>query len=224
MRHAACLWASGKTSRRSRSWADTKSRDGETMGMPLGGKTGDRYCGAQAAHSTMVFAPITWEKVCADPQLQELPYRIELNRFNQIVMSPVNPRHSELCYAVARRLEDFAVGGRILIDLAVDTSDRIKVPDVAWATRGLVRRMPKDAPWTQAPDLCIEVLSPSNTKEEMRRKRVLFFERDAKEVWICDQEGRLTFFRRDDAEPEGQRSSRSQLLPGFPTRVRVKPA
>ena len=168
----------------------------------------------------MVIAPITWEKVCADPQLQDLPYRIELNRFNQIVMSPVNPRHSELCYTIARRLEDFVAGGQLLIDLAVETSDRIKVPDVAWASLPLMRRMPEFSPWTEAPEICVEVLSPSNTTEEMRQKRVLFFERGAQEVWLCTQKGSLTFFLYDPAVPEGQRSDRSQLCPKFPTRVR----
>ena len=169
----------------------------------------------------MIIAPITWEKLCADPQLQELPYRIELNRFNQIVMSPLNPRHSRLQAVISRRLEDLLPRGQSLIELAVKTSDREKVPDVAWASRALARRMPEFSAWTEAPEICVEVLSPGNTKEEMRRKRALFFECGAREVWLCDQEGFLTFFVREPLEPEGQRSPRSKMCPKFPLRVRL---
>ncbi len=168
----------------------------------------------------MVTSPVTWEKLCADPQIQDLPYKIELNRFNQIVMSPLNPAHSRFQAMIARKLEELMPKGLAFVELAIQTADREKVPDVAWASRAFARRMPKNSSWPEAPEICIEVLSPGNTKEEMRGKRVLFFERGAREVWICDLEGRLTFWTRDPADPEGQRARRSPLCPEFPARLR----
>ncbi|MCP4106592.1 MAG: hypothetical protein GY749_13830 [Desulfobacteraceae bacterium] len=38
-----------------------------------------------------------------------------------------------------------------------------------------------------APEICIEVMSPGNTEEQMIHKGNLFFEREAEEFWICDQ-------------------------------------
>lgn len=37
---------------------------------------------------TDVLHTLTWEELCADPSLQDPPYRIEFNGLNQIVMSP----------------------------------------------------------------------------------------------------------------------------------------
>lgn len=34
-----------------------------------------------------------WQEVCNDPLLQNLPYKIELNRWGQIVMSPAKIKH-----------------------------------------------------------------------------------------------------------------------------------
>lgn len=35
-----------------------------------------------------------WEEVCEHKQLQDLPFKIELNKWGQIVMSPVKIKHS----------------------------------------------------------------------------------------------------------------------------------
>jgi hypothetical protein len=37
---------------------------------------------------------ITWEDVCNNEQLQNLPFKIELNSWGKIVMSPVKVKHS----------------------------------------------------------------------------------------------------------------------------------
>ena len=31
---------------------------------------------------------MTWEQICDDPHLRDLPYKIEQDRFGRIVMSP----------------------------------------------------------------------------------------------------------------------------------------
>lgn len=63
------------------------------------------------------------------------------------------------------------------------------------------------------PELCIEVLSASNTEEEMQEKRVLYFEEGAQEVWTCNSEGELRFY-----DESGARSS-SALAPTFPDAI-----
>ncbi|HBQ99830.1 MAG: hypothetical protein J7524_10995 [Roseofilum sp. Belize BBD 4] len=37
---------------------------------------------------------MNWEDVCTHKQLQDLPFKIELNKWGQIVMSPVKIKHS----------------------------------------------------------------------------------------------------------------------------------
>ncbi len=44
----------------------------------------------------------------------------------------------------------------------------------------------------KAPEICVEVLSPSNTPDEIAEKMALYFEAGAQEVWICEN-GTLQF-------------------------------
>jgi hypothetical protein len=37
---------------------------------------------------------MNWQEVCAHPALQHLPFKLETNRWGQIVMSPASNRHS----------------------------------------------------------------------------------------------------------------------------------
>lgn len=36
---------------------------------------------------------MNWQEVCTNPALQNLPYKMELNRQGQIIMSPASVRH-----------------------------------------------------------------------------------------------------------------------------------
>jgi Uma2 family endonuclease len=65
-----------------------------------------------------------------------------------------------------------------------------------------------------APEICVEVLSPSNTSEEISEKIALCFESGAKEVWICDR-GTLQF--RFSDPPEIRPSS--EICPDFPPHI-----
>lgn len=63
------------------------------------------------------------------------------------------------------------------------------------------------------PEICVEVLSRSNTRAEMEEKRDLFFEDGAEKVWIVDADGHVTFC---DAEGE---TEQSQFASDFPQTV-----
>jgi Uma2 family endonuclease len=66
-----------------------------------------------------------------------------------------------------------------------------------------------------APEICVEVRSPSNTDAEMDAKRALYFEAGAEEVWICDEDGAMRFY---DADGEMDASHRA---PAFPAHVEL---
>jgi len=66
----------------------------------------------------------------------------------------------------------------------------------------------------RAPEICIEVLSPSNSQLQMAEKRALYFEAGASEFWICDLDGSMTFHLQGL-----EQSERSVLCPDFPTQV-----
>lgn len=160
---------------------------------------------------------LTWDDVCADPRLQDLPFKIELNRYNQIVLVSTNSKHSLLQGRIVRLLTRLMAEGEAFPELAVDTSDNTKVPDVVWAADATVHahRHELETSWSSAPEICVEVLSPTNTKDEIKYKRFLYLERGAREVWVCGLDGQMTFHN-----PEGE-LPRSVLCPDFPTRIEI---
>ena len=156
---------------------------------------------------------MNWQEVCDSPQLRDLPFKIELNRFGQIVMSPASNEHGRLQTRIAARLLDMMSGGEVITECSINTSDGTKVADVAWgsttffATRGLVTPLPA------APEICVEIVSPSNSDAQMDAKAQLYFEAGASEVWLCDSLGNLAF-----KTPAGARDS-SAVAPSFPKHV-----
>ena len=37
---------------------------------------------------------MNWQEVCDDPSLQDLPYKIELNQYGEVIMNAVRVKHS----------------------------------------------------------------------------------------------------------------------------------
>lgn len=156
-----------------------------------------------------------WRRAIEDPSLRDLPYRIETNEFGQLVMSPMKYRRSWYAGEIGRLLSEHApVSGRMPVELGIDTSKGVKVPDVAWMTEERSRQQPIDADAiTVAPEICVEVLSASNTQAEMEEKRRLYIACGAEEFWTCDEEGRMRFFDAKDEIPA------SRLVPRFPKQI-----
>jgi Uma2 family endonuclease len=160
----------------------------------------------------------TWDEICADPTLANLPYKIETNRHGQIVMSPARHLHSRQQSDIVVRLSRIATSGYLLLEAAVETTEGVKVADVAWGSDEFQKSHANDEMLTAVPDLCVEILSPSNSKSEMQEKVLLYFAFGAKEVWLCDVKGRMTFYTSPTAVSED-----SVLFPDFPAQVIGKP-
>lgn len=67
-------------------------------------------------------------------------------------------------------------------------SGLVRIPDVAFVSweRFPDRRLPTEPIPDLAPDLAVEVLSPSNTPREMARKRQEYFAAGVRLVWLVD--------------------------------------
>lgn len=157
---------------------------------------------------------MNWDQICADPTLQNLPYKIETNEWGQIVMSPAKFWHSSRQGRISRILGSLTGLGDISTETAIQTSKGVKVADVAWASDDFYRLHADDAALTAAPELCVEVLSDSNSQQEMSGKTALYFAHGAQEVWLCDDSGTMTFYvSPTDTAPA------SRLFPAFPTKV-----
>jgi Uma2 family endonuclease len=158
---------------------------------------------------------MNWQEVCADPHLQDLPYRIELNERGQILMSPVRLYHSAFQGKIIKYLNQLIAEGEASPEFAIATAKGTKVADVVWCSDALWQQIKHEAESPVAPEICVEVLSSGNTEEEMQEKRRLYFAHGAEEVWICSKDGAMRFFA-----PEGE-ITQSRRVSAFPKYISV---
>jgi Uma2 family endonuclease len=158
--------------------------------------------------------PMTWQDVLDDSSLQDLPYKIELDEKGRILMSPVTQMHSLLQMTIGDLLRDHVPNGLRFTECAIQTKKGVRAADVAWASRERYR-VGRGVLFSVAPEICVEILSPSNTAVEMLEKSALYFEAGAVEVWTCDLQGNVKFFA-----PAGE-LERSVLVPNFPLLITV---
>jgi Uma2 family endonuclease len=136
-----------------------------------------------------------WQKLLADPELVRLPHRIETDRLGRIIMSPPpSLTHGSRQFRIARLLAELLPSGHVVTECPLSTADGVKAIDVAWLGPGRTEIDAGELVLESAPEICVEILSPSNTAEEMAEKQALYFEAGAQEVWICELDGRLSFY------------------------------
>lgn len=156
----------------------------------------------------------TWAEICDDPFLAQLSYRIETDRWGNLVMSPPpSSRHAEYQGEIVRSLGLLMKKGRSMPECPLQTSEGVKAIDVVWVSDERRKSRPNHPCYLIAREICIEAAFPPKSPEELNERRRLFFEKGAVEVWLCDQEGRASFF-----DPAGL-LERSELCPGFPRKL-----
>lgn len=134
-----------------------------------------------------------WAEVCEMPVLQNLPFKIELNEWGNIVMSPASNLHGYLQTEIAFWLKSNQQSGKVLTECSIETLKGVKVADVAWGSQDFFDKNALQTPFQIAPELCVEIVSPSNSKAEIKEKISLYLAKGAKEVWICNEKGKVKF-------------------------------
>jgi Uma2 family endonuclease len=158
---------------------------------------------------------MNWQQICENPQLRDLPYKIELNEREQIIMSPARLAHGNYQFEIGRVLfEIMKWQGKIVTECAIRTSKGTKVADVAWFSADRWNQVRDEYDSPIAPEICVEVISSANTDSEMQDKKRLYFESDATEVWFCN-DGRMIFYSRK------RKLKDSVLAPEFPKKIIV---
>ena len=142
-----------------------------------------------------------WNEIVADPALRDLPYKVETNARGQIILSPHKAHHSHQQKAIMTRLDDLLPGGEAFQEYPIATPGGVKQADVIWASEDRQHTMRETGdPPTLAPEICVEIMSTSNTEAEMQEKRALYREAGADEVWIVSEEGQIRFFGEAEME------------------------
>ena len=159
-----------------------------------------------------------WEKVLADPFYNTLEHRIETNSFGQIIMSPPpSSGHGKEQFEIGFLLRNLMNQGSVLTECPVSTSAGVRGVDTAWISKQRDSESLSKKLYTKAPEICVEVISPSNRASEMTEKKSLYFEAGADEVWFC-KDGQMTFYLA--AAPETPATS--TLCPTFPLEITVE--
>jgi len=174
--------------------------------------------------SVMETAVKTW----TDEELMALPkdgYKRELLH-GDIIMSPAGSEHGMICVRIAFALETHV--RRHKIGMVFDSStgfrltpDDLLSPDAAFVTLARLAALPRVPRgfFPGAPDLVVEVLSPSDTLDGVHEKMARYFAHGARLAWIINPAERNALVYRS---PEADRLLRAtdtldgeDVLPGF---------
>jgi len=157
----------------------------------------------------------------------ELSY--ELDEGELVVMTKPRPLHNRvvlrLTSALVRYLETHPVGEVFNPDNLFVLSPKTKrAPDVSFLTAERAKKIDENADIPGAPDLAVEVLSPTDTVSALRRKIRQYFAAGAQCVWVVYPETREVEVWRDAAKPqvvlqEADVLEAADLLPGFSLRI-----
>jgi len=156
---------------------------------------------------------LRWAELCNDPSLRDLPYKIELNAFGNIEMTPASNRHARLQAKIAQELARLLPGGDTLTESAIATDIGVRVPDVVWASTAFLAKHGDSTPFPEAPEICVEIRSPSNAPEEMELKKRAYLAAGAVEVWVVTEDGDLSIFDADGPREESRFGVRLTLPP-----------
>ena len=149
----------------------------------------------------LIEAPLSAEELadryralCEDSRYSDLPGKIELDPWGRMVMSPpASYYHGVVQMNLGRTLAP--LGGQASVEAPIVTKAGVLVADVSWASAQFVSRHANETPLTRAPEICIEVVSPSNSVKELREKTDAFLATGAEEVWwIFPKSRRVQFY------------------------------
>jgi Uma2 family endonuclease len=149
----------------------------------------------------------------------------ELVRGEIITMPPPGGMHGVTCLKTGRRIgnfvEDHDRGTVVSNDTGFVTErapDTVRGPDISYWSKERLHEVPVGY-IDVAPDMLVEVQSPSNTSKQIRAKLKEYFAKGVRLVWVIAPEDRtLTIYRTHDEGRvlhETAKATGEEVLPGF---------
>jgi Uma2 family endonuclease len=119
-------------------------------------------------------------------------------------MSPASNRHARLQALVSAELSRQLPGGLVASEASILTDIGVRVPDVIWGSAMFMQTFGESTPYPRAPEICVEIVSPSNSDEEIREKTRAYLAAGATEVWIVAEAGTIQYFDRNGERAASQ--------------------
>jgi Uma2 family endonuclease len=206
-------------------WESERPADREQVAFQARSEERLTLCGRRVTHKSMAtvlqlpvrrnqtaFNLRRWNELVRDPYYARIEGRCETDRHGNVIMSPpASQSHGGTQFDIGKLLSELLRNGRVLTECPISTVDGVRAADVAWMSAKCVKINAGLVCLRVAPDICVEVFSPSNTRVQMKEKSDLYFSAGAKEVWWCDGKGKMRFFSATDRE-----IATSKLCPEFP--------
>lgn len=164
-----------------------------------------------------------WRLEAANENPLEKYYLIDGELF--IKMSPTQS-HAWLASEIARLLGNFAVErelGYVFVECGYILPGKrptLVLPDVSFESRERSPRPPLSTHVPYMPDLAVEIISPSQSLAEVRRKAETYLRHGAALVWLIDPRAKRAEVWQRGAEehetiPHDGALSGGDILPGF---------
>jgi Uma2 family endonuclease len=152
--------------------------------------------------------------------------RLELIRGELKVMSPSKLPHGILCARVAAELYGFVRERDLGVVVGAETGfivardpDTVLGVDAGFISHERLSTVEDlDKFFPSAPDLAVEVMSPSNTMREMEEKAALYFGAGARAVWVFNPKRRTAVVYSSSGVrtlSEQDTLEGGEVLPGF---------
>jgi Uma2 family endonuclease len=148
----------------------------------------------------------TVEDLLAEPALEA-----ELSFGELRPVTPAGWRHGRIAQRLAQSLGRFAEErglGLAFVEAGFvlrRDPDTVRAPDFAIVRRpSAIQPGPGDVFWPGAPDLAVEILSPSNRRGQIAEKVCEYLEAGTSVVWVIDPEARTVVVHRPGGTPPSE--------------------
>jgi Uma2 family endonuclease len=178
-------------------------------------------------------ALIKTRKTWTDEELETLPrngHKYELLD-GDLIMSPVHENHGAVCIQIILLIGVFVQRRKLgkVYDSSTGfrlTEDLLLSPDVAFVSNARLKeiRVAPEKFLSGAPDLVVEVLSPSDRMTQISRKLEHYFEHGTKLAWLVNcRKQQVHIYTADNIEALTDLDdvlTGGEILPGFKCKLR----
>lgn len=143
--------------------------------------------------SSLAHSLVSWPEFQRLPERPESGQRFELHDGEVIVVPPARPIHIKLQKRIEKLLESIAgAWGIVTIEFPYRPQPNLQfwVADVACIRQSDWDAMPPDEYRIFAPQIIVEILSPSNSPAKTNRQRIVALSSGTEEFWVVDPSAR----------------------------------
>ena len=144
-----------------------------------------------------------YRAMCDDPCFANVPGKVELDVWGRVLMTPPPSAYHGLTQSRLDHKLRTVLGGEVITEAPIVTPAGLFLADLAWLSPAYVAAQGIHTLLVPAPEICVEVVSPSNSVKELSEKRDAYLAAAAEEVWLiypkskrCEFYGKLGLMLR----------------------------